>query len=133
MDNPDDKRITINVKGVSEKAWETAKKAALKQNETMGSWLSRAIPHLANLEAGPREFPPERLANPETIYGNPLPYASGPTPEHLIALATLAREAREGAVAAQVDYSKAAARRTMAVLRAAQMAILAKPPVLIEG
>ena len=66
MVNPDDERATINVKGVAARAWERAKTAALKQDETMGVWLSRAIDYRADAEAGPREFPPANpAANPE--------------------------------------------------------------------
>jgi hypothetical protein len=69
MANPDDEKTTINVKGVSAKAWERAKNAAKKQDETMGDWLSRAANHLADREAGPREFPPALQANlpPEMV------------------------------------------------------------------
>lgn len=63
MDNPDDRNTVINVKGVSVKAWERAKTAAAKQDETMGAWLSRAINQLVDREAGPREFPPVPMAN----------------------------------------------------------------------
>jgi hypothetical protein len=69
MDNPDDEKTTINVKGVSTKAWDRAKNAAAKQDETMGVWLSRAANQLADMEAGPREFPPALSANlrPEMV------------------------------------------------------------------
>jgi hypothetical protein len=69
MDNPDDGKTTINVKGVSAKAWERAKAAAAKQDETLGVWLSRAANQLADREAGPREFPPQPPANlaPEMV------------------------------------------------------------------
>lgn len=74
MGNPLDERTTINVKGVSVTAWERAKKAANKQDETMGTWLSRAAEHLANLEDGPREFPPMVTpANLPLEMGNPPP------------------------------------------------------------
>jgi hypothetical protein len=63
MDNPDDEKTTINVKGVSAKAWERAKNAAAKQDETMGVWLSRAANQLADREAGPRELLPQPPAN----------------------------------------------------------------------
>ena len=66
MVNPDDERATINVKGVAARAWERAKTAALKQDETMGVWLSRAIDYRADAEAGPREFPPANPA-PKTV------------------------------------------------------------------
>jgi hypothetical protein len=70
MGNPDEERTTINVKSVSVSAWERAKKAAAKQDDPMGVWLSRAAHHLADMEAGPREFPP----------APPPPSASGPEP-----------------------------------------------------
>lgn len=69
MDNPDDEKTTINVKGVFVKAWETAKKAANRQEMTMGLWLSRASETQANLEAGPMEIP---AANLPAQPGNPL-------------------------------------------------------------
>lgn len=59
----DDGKTTINVKSVSVAAWERAKSSALKQGETMGAWVSRALNQLADDEAGPREFPPSP-ANP---------------------------------------------------------------------
>jgi hypothetical protein len=125
MGNPDQERTTINVKGVLVSAWETAKKAANKQNETMGSWLSRAIPHLANLEAGPREFPP---VNPEPNSANPSPAAYvGPPIDVLMAIVALSQEVRESAHAAGIDYPKSAARRHSAILRSAQLAVLGKP------
>lgn len=71
MDGPDDEKTVINVKGMSLRAWERAKKAASKQDETMGAWLARAVDHLANLEDGPRELPPLPPANLEPKTGNP--------------------------------------------------------------
>ena len=71
MDNPDDEKTVINVKGMSLRAWEKAKRAASKQDQTMGAWLSRAVDHLANLEDGPREFAPVQPANLEPKSGNP--------------------------------------------------------------
>lgn len=68
MDNPDDEKTTINVKGVYVKAWETAKKAANRQNMTMGLWLSRASETQANLEDGPMEIP---AANPTPDWVKP--------------------------------------------------------------
>ncbi len=70
MDNSGDERTTINVKGVLVKSWEQAKKAAHKQAQPMGVWLSRAADQLANLEDGPREFPSLAAANPELKSGN---------------------------------------------------------------
>jgi hypothetical protein len=58
MDNPDDEKTIINVKAVSVGSWERAKKAAVKNGETLGSWVSRACDQLANLEAGERYIPP---------------------------------------------------------------------------
>lgn len=82
MDNPADEKTTINVKGVSAKAWERARNAAAKQDETMGEWISRAANQLADMEAGPREFPPQSPANlaPEMVK------PTGLTPEQLASL-----------------------------------------------
>jgi hypothetical protein len=63
MDNPEDERTIINVKGINIRSYEGAKKAANKAGETMGSWLSRAMDQLANLEAGERYIPPDNPAN----------------------------------------------------------------------
>lgn len=82
MDNPQDEKTVINVKGVSVQIWEKAKRAANKQGQPMGVWLSRAADHLANLEDGPREFPPDVSANPEPKTGNP----SGMASDHLAGL-----------------------------------------------
>ena len=71
MANPEDERTVINVKGVSVEAWEIAKKAANKQGEPMGTWLSRAARTQANLEDGPRELPPLPVANLGRNSGNP--------------------------------------------------------------
>lgn len=71
MDNLQDEKTVINVKGVSVQAWEKAKRAAAKQGQPMGLWLSRAAEHLANLEDGPREFLPSQPANLEPKSGNP--------------------------------------------------------------
>lgn len=62
---PDEKTI-INVKGVSLKAWERAKTAAGRNDETLGSWVSRAANLLADMEAGGREYVPGRPAEPAT-------------------------------------------------------------------
>lgn len=63
MDNPDDAKTIINVKGIVVRSYERAKKAANAANETMGSWLSRAMDQLANLEAGERYILPASPAN----------------------------------------------------------------------
>ncbi len=62
MDNPDEERTIINVKGMRVDSWERARAAAGRAGETMGSWLSRACDQLANLEAGERYIPPSRPA-----------------------------------------------------------------------
>lgn len=68
MDNPDDDKTTINVKAVSGRAWEKAKSSAIKQGETMGTWLSRAINQLADREAsGPRELAPLPVNLPPAV------------------------------------------------------------------
>ena len=74
----DDGKTTINVKAVSARAWERAKGAAVKQGETMGAWLSRAINQLADGEAGPREFPPARVPPVEPVRPGPGLAAHGP-------------------------------------------------------
>lgn len=72
MDNPEGDKTTINVKAVSARSWERAKASAIKQGQTMGAWLSRAIDQLADAEAGPREFPPANpAANLAAQGGNP--------------------------------------------------------------
>lgn len=83
MANPAEDRTTINVKGVPTAAWETARRAAAKQGETMGAWLGRAIETKANLEAGPREFPPEKPAANPGFTGQQIvpPYVGEVTPE----------------------------------------------------
>jgi hypothetical protein len=63
VDNPDEERTIINVKAVNVRSYEGAKKAANKAGETMGSWLSRAMDQLANLESGERYILPDNLAN----------------------------------------------------------------------
>ena len=78
MGNPEDERTIINVKGVSAPAWERAKKAANKQGQAMGAWLSRAINQLADAEDGPREFPPLPVGNPPPEMGNLSPPAGNP-------------------------------------------------------
>lgn len=80
MGNPSDERTTINVKGMSVSSWERAKKAAAKQDESMGVWLTRAVEHLANLEDGPREFLPMAPANPAPESGNPPALAASRAP-----------------------------------------------------
>lgn len=65
MDNPpSDERTIINVKGISVNSYDRAKNAANKAGETVGSWLSRAMDQLANLEAGERYIPAAPQANP---------------------------------------------------------------------
>jgi hypothetical protein len=68
-DKAEAKTTIVNIKGIDLDAWEAAKTAAARQDETMGEWVSRALNHLVNLEAGPREFPPNPAANlgPKTV------------------------------------------------------------------
>lgn len=80
MANPNDVTTVINVKGVSVTAWDRARKMAQRNGETMGSWLSRAVSHLADMEDGPREFPPGELVKQG---GNP---GQSISPEHLAGL-----------------------------------------------
>lgn len=83
MVNPDPERTTINVKGVPAPAWETARRAAAKRGDTMGTWLGRAIEMQANLEAGPREMPPEKPEANRGFTGQQMevPYVGAVTPE----------------------------------------------------
>jgi hypothetical protein len=68
MANPGEETTIINVKSVSAAAWEKAKKAATKQGETLGEWLSRAITQVADREAEqPRELPPVKPSRPGTM------------------------------------------------------------------
>jgi hypothetical protein len=68
VDNPDEEKTIVNIKGVVVQSYDRAKKSAHKNGETMGSWISRAMDQLANLEAGERYIPPANPANPS---GNP--------------------------------------------------------------
>lgn len=54
----DDDKTTINVKSISVKSWEAAKRAAARSGETLGQWLSRACDQLAEREMGERIYPP---------------------------------------------------------------------------
>ena len=65
----DDQKTVINVKAVSIAAWEKGKAAAAKADETMGTWLSRAIIQLADREAGERYIPPAKPVKPATAPG----------------------------------------------------------------
>jgi hypothetical protein len=66
MDNPDDEKTIVNIKGVLKRSWERTKIAADRNDETLGAWVSRALDQLADRETGPREFPPAAnlAANP---------------------------------------------------------------------
>jgi hypothetical protein len=112
------------IKNVPPAVRKEALKWAGKRGETAAEWLARAVATQAGIDAGDRiEMPSEKPA--------PEPAASpGPSPEQLHALAELAREAREGARAAEVNFPKSAARQTLALLDAAQRAALGKPPKL---
>lgn len=89
MDAEADERIIVNVKGVSKKAWEIIKAAAARQDEPLGSWISRAGYQLANRESqAPREFPPlatlddlkpQQLTGPPKM-ANPPAEARQPSP-----------------------------------------------------
>ena len=65
----DDPRTVINVKAVSIAAWEKGKAAAAKADETMGTWLSRALNQLADREAGERYIPPAKPVKPDAVPG----------------------------------------------------------------
>jgi hypothetical protein len=50
---------TVNIKAIKVAAWERAKTAAGRNDETLGNWVSRACEQLAAAEAGgPRLYPP---------------------------------------------------------------------------
>jgi hypothetical protein len=131
MANPDDEKTTINVKGVSEKAWERAKNAARKQDETMGDWLSRAANHLADKEAGPREFPPVQQVNLRPEMVKPTGLSAPELTDLMQGLAALA-------TATGTPPAKANLRRIYAlvdehVLEACGMATPADPPLLRQS
>lgn len=66
-DEPSD-TITITVKSVPQATWERAKRAAMRQGETMGEWIARACEQLATRESeGPREIVPVRSGHPDQI------------------------------------------------------------------
>jgi hypothetical protein len=48
--NPDDQTIIVNVKGVSKKSWESAKKLAFKRDESMGALVSQGLDKLIPIE-----------------------------------------------------------------------------------
>lgn len=108
MDNRADEKTTINVKSVSVAAWDRAKKAATKQGEAMGEWLSRAINQLADIEAGPREFPP---ANPPVNQisetGNPVRFALSPAELSDLMHAQAALTTATGKLPAKADTGRA--------------------------
>lgn len=69
---------TINVKAVDRDAWQRAKNAADKQDETMGVWLSRALNFRCDAESGPREFLPTSISRPALPAANPPPQMANP-------------------------------------------------------
>lgn len=108
MGNPPNDKTTINVKAVPVKSWERAKSCAAKQDEAMGEWLHRAINQLADMEAGPREFPPVKPeANKISEAGNP--GQSTMTPGELAGLlgGIAAAAAACGVPAARADLRRA--------------------------
>jgi hypothetical protein len=68
MDNPDDEKTIVNIKSVFKRSWDRAKGAAERNDETLGTWVSRALDLLADRESGPREIVPS--VNPPA---NPTP------------------------------------------------------------
>lgn len=65
MANPKDGLTTVNVKNVSEAEWERAKRCANRSDEVIGTWLSRAVKLLADMEeSGGREFGPGEPTKP---------------------------------------------------------------------
>lgn len=59
MDNPDDDRTIINVKGVRKTAWNAAARAASLSKDTYGQWLSDAIDLRLRYDAGTVKPPGE--------------------------------------------------------------------------
>lgn len=109
--NDDDTTTTINVKSVRKPAWEAARRSAAKQDEPMGSWLSRACETLANLEAGPREFPPGGLANPGQEMANPTAMTQDQLSARILAVAAL----MQGFAAVRNATGRAPGRRALVV------------------
>lgn len=66
MDNPDDDRIIINVKGVRKSAWNAATRAASLSKEPYGQWLSDAIDLRLRIEAEGVKLPGEAGEAPLT-------------------------------------------------------------------
>jgi hypothetical protein len=64
MDKPEAERTIINLKNVRKDAYERAKRAANRNDENVGEWVSRACDILADMEEGKREFGPAEPAKP---------------------------------------------------------------------
>ena len=128
MGNP----TTINVKAVDFEAWDKARNSANKQGETMGIWLSRALITQVNLEAGPREFPPDSSANPGRKSANP-PL----TPEQLTDRMNATAAMMQGLAAIKAATGKATGLRTVARALAAfeqrQIEAEGVPPARLVG
>lgn len=116
MGNPSDERTTINVKGMSVSSWERAKKSAAKQDESMGAWLTRAVEQLANLEDGPREFPPMPPANPAPESGNPPALAASGAPVEGLGLGQLMQGMAALAAATGTPPARSDTRRLYALV-----------------
>ncbi len=59
MDNPDDDRTIINVKGVRKASWNAAARAASLSKDSYGQWLSDAIDLRLRMEAEGVKLPGE--------------------------------------------------------------------------
>jgi hypothetical protein len=93
MDNPEAKKIIVNVKSVDPDAWEMARKLASKHDESLGSVVSRALRQLYNIDTGPREIMPNGKANliPETA--NPPGLSEDQITARIMALAAFQQSA----------------------------------------
>lgn len=114
-----DGRVTINVKRVSKRAWARAANAAYKNGkEARGSWLSRAMNMLADLEMGPREFPPERPGNPA---GNLVGNSGNParlSPDQLTARMQAVAAMMQGLAAVRMATGRATGKKTVGLMLA---------------
>jgi hypothetical protein len=118
---------TVNVKNIRVEAWSTAKHAARRNDESLGSWISRACEQLAAAEAGgPRLIPPPARLNQGAEMANPA--ARVPT-DRLAQLATLARIARELTPDGKDSRAAQMARRAVCL----ELAGMLQPPIVNSG
>jgi hypothetical protein len=68
----EDQKIIVNIKGVSARAWELAKNGAKKNDESLGSWISRAAESFAHRGDG-EVFQPEPKISGKVAPANPAP------------------------------------------------------------